>query len=264
MASNILAAIMNNVDVKRLVRYFWDPEPKNDEPSGAPIWCLGREYFSTSSFAPKNDPSGTGTSPDSTETKSTAGSESDITGTSSSRATSLVDGEPDEVEYAEGGWPVAFLDDFESKIWMSYRSDFPPISKSQGPSAGSSITLSVRLRSLAEPQGFTKDTGWGCMIRSGQSLLANTLIILRLGRGKFSDPRKAVLRLTNHSYADWRRKNSNDGDGMREQESRIVSLFADDSRAPFSIHRFVEHGASACGKQPGEWFGPSATARCIQ
>jgi cysteine protease ATG4 len=41
-------------------------------------------------------------------------------------------------------------------------------------------------------------------------------------------------------------------------------LFADDPRAPFSIHRFVEHGAAACGKHPGEWFGPSATARCIQ
>jgi hypothetical protein len=41
-------------------------------------------------------------------------------------------------------------------------------------------------------------------------------------------------------------------------------LFADDPKAPFSIHKFVEHGASACGKHPGEWFGPSATAMCIQ
>jgi hypothetical protein len=28
---------------KRIVQYFWDPEPKNDEPA-AVIWCLGREY----------------------------------------------------------------------------------------------------------------------------------------------------------------------------------------------------------------------------
>lgn len=41
-------------------------------------------------------------------------------------------------------------------------------------------------------------------------------------------------------------------------------MFADDPVAPFSIHRFVKYGASACGKHPGEWFGPSATARCIQ
>jgi cysteine protease ATG4 len=31
--------------------------------------------------------------------------------------------------------------------------------------------------------GFSSDTGWGCMIRSGQSLLANAILITRLGRG---------------------------------------------------------------------------------
>lgn len=44
----------------------------------------------------------------------------------------------------------------------------------------------------------------------------------------------------------------------------ILSLFADDPQAPFSIHRFVEHGAAVCKKYPGEWFGPSATATCIK
>lgn len=48
------------------------------------------------------------------------------------------------------------------------------------------------------------------------------------------------------------------------EERELLSLFADDPKAPFSVHRFVEHGATACGKHPGEWFGPSATARCIQ
>ena len=52
---------------------------------------------------------------------------------------------------------------------------------------------------------------------------------------------------------------------MRQQEERqLISLFADDPNAPFSIHRFVEYGALACGKHPGEWFGPSATARCTK
>jgi cysteine protease ATG4 len=77
------------------------------------------------------------------------------------------------------------------------------------------------------------------MIRSGQSLLANTLCTLKLGR-------------------DWRR-----GDD-EEKEREVLGLFADAPEAPFSIHKFVEHGAQACGKHPGEWFGPSAAARCLQ
>ena len=77
------------------------------------------------------------------------------------------------------------------------------------------------------------------MIRSGQSLLANALSVLQLGR-------------------NWRR-------GYKEGDHKdLLSLFADAPESPFSIHKFVEHGAKACGKYPGEWFGPSATARCIQ
>lgn len=123
---------------------------------------------------------------------------------------------------------------------MTYRSNFPPIPRSQDPSATSSMTFAVRLRNLADREGFSSDTGWGCMIRSGQSLLANALIMLHQGR-------------------DWRRKRKQDAD-----EAKTVSLFADDPRAPFSIHRFVQHGATACGKHPGQWFGPSATASCIR
>ncbi|KMU73274.1 peptidase family C54 [Coccidioides immitis RMSCC 3703] len=137
-------------------------------------------------------------------------------------------------------WPTSFLDDFESKFWFTYRSNFPAIPKSRDPDTPLALTLSVRLRSqFLDTHGFTADTGWGCMIRSGQSLLANALSILNLGR-------------------DWRR-----GSKIKE-ECELLSLFADNPQAPFSIHRFVDYGASACGKHPGEWFGPSATARCIE
>jgi cysteine protease ATG4 len=148
----------------------------------------------------------------------------------------------EEVVAAEqdGDWPGPFMEDFESRIWMTYRSGFALIPKSQDPKALSAMSFSVRLKQqLANQQGFNNDTGWGCMIRSGQTLLANTLLIQRLGR-------------------DWRRGQNKD------EEKRIVALFADDPAAPFSIHKFVDHGASACGKHPGEWFGPSATARCIK
>lgn len=58
-------------------------------------------------------------------------------------------------------WPPDFYDDFTSRLWMTYRHNYPPI----------------------RPSSHKTDIGWGCMLRSGQSLLANTLIIHFLGRG---------------------------------------------------------------------------------
>ena len=85
---------------------------------------------------------------------------------------------------SEGNWPEQFLDDFESKIWLTYRSGFPLIPKSQDPKALSAMSFSVRLKQqLANQNGFASDSGWGCMIRSGQTLLANSLLIQQLGRG---------------------------------------------------------------------------------
>ncbi|KAJ2902286.1 hypothetical protein MKZ38_000752 [Zalerion maritima] len=137
-----------------------------------------------------------------------------------------------------GGWPPAFLEDLESRIWMTYRSDFELIPKSQDPDATKALSFTMRLKTQFSDQlGFSSDTGWGCMIRTGQCLLANTKLFLTMGR-------------------DWRRSQGGEGP--------LLSQFADDPRAPYSIHNFVRHGSVSCGKYPGEWFGPSATARCIQ
>lgn len=180
-ADGISMAAVDFSRYKRIVQYFWDPEPTNDAALRSPIWCLGKEYK-----VPMKAPAATDT---------TAASLPDL------RSAPIASGRPlqpatppdstagsiDSVvhEDEEGGWPTPFLDDFESKIWLTYRSQFPTIPKSQDPKALSSMSLSVRLRSqLVEPAGFTSDTGWGCMIRSGQSLLANTLVMLRMGRGQ--------------------------------------------------------------------------------
>lgn len=102
-------------------------------------------------------------------------------------------------------WPEAFLADFESRTWMTYRSHFAPIPRSNNPEATSSMTLGVRLRSqLMDSQGFTSDTGWGCMIRSGQGLLANALCILEFGRGEQSPLSKAKMAETGNADHDHR------------------------------------------------------------
>ncbi|KAI9787657.1 MAG: Cysteine protease atg4 [Geoglossum umbratile] len=233
---------------KRIVQYFWDPEPRNDDPYKSPMWCLGQRYsaavrpredaFTNISHKPapaQHEP------PSDSEERHSPESVTPDESLSSSLVEGLAytDSTGGDTESDEG-WPSLFLDDFESRIWLTYRSNFSLILKSQDPSAVSAMTFSVRLRSqLVDQAGFTSDAGWGCMIRSGQSLLANALLVLQLGR-------------------EWRRGTRQD------EERRLLSLFADDPRAPFSIHKFVEHGATACGKHPGEWFGPSATARCIE
>ena len=70
----------------------------------------------------------------------------------------------DAHDHSEGVPPhiMQFLDHFYSIPWITYRCNFPPIS----------------------PTNLTTDCGWGCMVRSGQMLLATTLHLHLLGKGE--------------------------------------------------------------------------------
>lgn len=86
----------------------------------------------------------------------------------------------------------SILGDIESKIWLTYRSGFEAIPKAfDGPSPLSfihsmifnrNLALTLNIHGLTDNENFTTDVGWGCMIRTSQSLLANALQILLLGR----------------------------------------------------------------------------------
>ena len=163
---------------KRLVQAFWDPEPRNDDTSGSCIWCLGRQYVSPPLVNEKKDKTLTTAQEGSQLSNGVDSHQNAYKAKSAINGASEVEQQVSENE-VDRGWPPEFLDDCESRAWFTYRSNFPPIKKS----SDASMTLSVRLRSLGDQGGFTSDTGWGCMIRSGQSLLANALVMLRLGRG---------------------------------------------------------------------------------
>lgn len=157
----------NAEGLQRLVQKFlWDPEPKNTDAMNS-IWCLGREY-------PNVLPPFPAAPPPSAECSSV------LSSPTSPPLTRTDDGDGGG---AGDAWPKAFLDDFESRIWMTYRNDFMPIPRSVENAGGLSFFTSLRSQLPDQAAGFTSDSGWGCMIRSGQCVLANALLNLQLGRG---------------------------------------------------------------------------------
>lgn len=175
---------MSGVDIgryKRIVQDFLDPEPANEDGTNTSIWCLGTEYPSKCTpddlyrFGSNHSKDERVASDRVNGLEEAAGQENPT-----SELVRSSDASPAEKHPVSQAWPTEFQVDAASRIWLTYRSNFPPIAKS----ADASMTLSVRLRSLMDTQGFTSDTGWGCMIRSGQCLLANALVLMVLGRSE--------------------------------------------------------------------------------
>ncbi|OQR68757.1 cysteine protease ATG4D-like [Tropilaelaps mercedesae] len=109
-----------------------------------------------------------------------------------------------------------FFSDFTTRIWFTYRQDFTPISET----------------------GHQSDSGWGCMLRTAQMLLAQAFMLHLLGR-------------------DWR-WSAQRSTGIIEDEHgvhrKIISWFGDDAdarEAPFGIHSLVRAAGRISKKRAG-------------
>jgi cysteine protease ATG4 len=106
------------------------------------------------------------------------------------------------------------------------------------------------------------------MLRTGQSLLANAILQLHLGRG--------TSRPTSQLILEWRipaskpQYDPENPSSVSEVEAyatyaRILSYFMDDPSplCPFSVHRMALIGKEL-GKEVGEWFGPSTASGALK
>jgi cysteine protease ATG4 len=122
-----------------------------------------------------------------------------------------------------------FLEHFRSLLFCSYRKNFPPIVGTH----------------------FSTDAGWGCMLRTGQMMLARTILVLLYG-------------------ADWRLSDV-DVSSPYSPYRRVVRWFTDEPNdAPFSIHQLLavqrsartHAGVEQMKLSAGSWFTPTEVS-CI-
>lgn len=174
----------------KAVRYLLDSDSTPDKCTD-PIWLLGVQH---PGYEPPPVPSSPSTS--SSIRRGSVSPTSFRSSTSSSRSSSNDFGvASDHPKHNPGAnWPPVFYIDFTSRIWLTYRSQFPqPIKDGRladlcqdASSSTSSITKKSPWHWVGGEKTWSSDSGWGCMLRTGQSLLANALIHIHLGRGNAS------------------------------------------------------------------------------
>ncbi|XP_005737064.1 cysteine protease ATG4C isoform X1 [Pundamilia nyererei] len=168
----------------------------------------------------------------------------------------------------------AFRRDFASRVWLTYREEFSPL-------PGSTLT---------------SDCGWGCMLRAGQMMLAQGLMLHFLGRDWTWSEALTLQPLDTETWTTTAAKrlvasleaslqgapgpsvrssspqaqalslgSAEEADAhLKEMYHRtLVSWFGDSPSTPLGLHRLVRLGLTM-GKQAGDWYGPAVVAHILK
>ncbi|KAF8054328.1 peptidase family C54-domain-containing protein [Lyophyllum atratum] len=233
----------------KAMRYLMDSDSMPDR-CAEPIWIMGVRHPGYEPPPPQSQ----------SQNQSRASSIRSSASTSSQLET-----EKQQNQNPAAHWPPVFYADFTSRVWLTYRAQFTPIRDGRladlsgeppsdggagGGAGGVGSPTTVRARPWGwvggGEKGWTSDSGWGCMLRTGQSMLASALVHLHLGR----DWRRPPQPLHTADYATY---------------VQILTWFFDtpSPEAPFSVHRMALAGKEL-GKDVGQWFGPSTAAGAIK
>ncbi|XP_073510280.1 cysteine protease ATG4D [Phyllobates terribilis] len=162
-----------------------------------------------------------------------------------------------------------FQRDFVSRVWLTYRRDFPALEGTQ----------------------LTTDCGWGCMIRSAQMMLAQALLVHLLCRDWCwpealntlfveMEPLRSSSPHSLHSFSSLSSPVSPSSHlyccptsfpprppvQTPHQElihRDVLRWLSDGPDAPFGLHHMVKLGGSL-GKKAGDWYGPSIVAHILR
>ncbi|KAI0762285.1 peptidase family C54-domain-containing protein [Fomes fomentarius] len=258
----LTAARTGKGHLDKAMRYLLDSDATPDK-CPEPIWLLGVEHPGYEPPPPPvlDHPASPGRR-SSTDSRRGSSFRSSSSSPASPHAPPLSQSQPassarEKKEDPSKNWPPVFYADFTSRIWLTYRSQFFPIRDTTLAALESEVSSSPTGLPSSPPskkwnwpiggeKGWTSDAGWGCMLRTGQSLLANALLHLHLGR----DWRRPPYPVYTADYATY---------------VQIITWFLDTPSplCPFSVHRMALVGKDL-GKDVGQWFGPSTAAGAIK
>ncbi|KAM3915761.1 cysteine protease ATG4C isoform 1-T2 [Leptodactylus fuscus] len=158
-----------------------------------------------------------------------------------------------------------FRKDFISRIWLTYREEFPQL----------------------EGSTLTTDCGWGCTLRTGQMLLAQGLLVHFIGRDWLWPHALALYRPEADFWNSARKlapfeasydetntcgitsskhqtsKEIDDKNQTAFYHRKIISWFLDHPKADFGIHQLIKLGKSS-GKVAGDWYGPAVVSHLLR
>ena len=143
---------------------------------------------------------------------------------------------------------------FKNIILFTYRKHFESSLESIDKKTGKSKSLN-------------SDFGWGCMIRWGQMMLANALL-LHLKYTIFTDHRK--IKKSYRFYESHRGLTISDIKNLDVYESiekEVISKFLDSKTkqdSPFSIHEVTKQGLQWFHKIAGDWYGTNSISQVLK